>query len=277
MPDLITRERALRNLPSLTSPTAAEYLLLDALIAACSQAIERHCNRFFAIGLHDELYHGNGRSILCLGQLPVVSVERVAHDPTAVLRVTNTSAANQRASVKITETGLSLMRVASGVTTTSTLAFSTNVTLTSLATAIAALGNGWSATVITGYESFPSTDLRATQGAFACHGLQAELRLHVQELHDFDVDAERGYLIRRDSTFEGGAQHWRVVYAAGFATIPEAVQEACAEWVAALFWQSKRDPGLTQEAVPGAVSRSFRSDMPAMVRTLLGPYRLLRL
>src|SRR6266511_3763738 len=115
--DLITRERALRNIAGVTTPTAAENLLLDALCAACSQAVERHCNRSFAVQAYDELYDGNGAGALMRRQFPVLAVERVAYDPTAVLRVENSSASNQRASVKVTATGLTLTHVASGVTT----------------------------------------------------------------------------------------------------------------------------------------------------------------
>jgi hypothetical protein len=43
--------------------------------------------------------------------------------------------------------------------------------------------------------------------------------------------------------------------------------------VAALFWQSKRDPGLQQETVPGVVGRTPFSHMPPGVKALLAPYR----
>lgn len=277
MPDLITRERALRNLASVSAPTAADYLLIDGLIAACSQAVERYCNRSFAMCVFDELYSGNDRAVLILRNLPIASVERVAFAPTPVLQIANTSAANQRAAVQVADDGLVLTHVASGVTTTTTLAFASVVTLSSAASAVNALGSGWSATVVTGFGDRASSDLRASQGAFACRDAAADLRMHVEELRDFEVDSPRGYLLRRDGVFTGGIHAWRVIYSAGFTTVPEPVQEACAQWVAALYWQAKRDPNVTQEAIPGALSRSWQSDLPAMTRTLLRPYRLLRL
>ena len=60
---------------------------------------------------------------------------------------------------------------------------------------------------------------------------------------------------------------------AGFSDVPDEVQEACAAWVAELFWQTKRDPGLVSESIPGSVSRVVLRDMPASARMLLGPYR----
>jgi hypothetical protein len=39
-----------------------------------------------------------------------------------------------------------------------------------------------------------------------------------------------------------GIDNYRVQYQAGYLQIPNDVQEACAEWVAALFWQTKSNP-----------------------------------
>jgi len=38
------------------------------------------------------------------------------------------------------------------------------------------------------------------------------------------------------------------IYTAGYATIPEEVQEACAQWVAHLFWQTKENPAVYPDA-----------------------------
>ena len=102
----------------------------------------------------------------------------------------------------------------------------------------------------------------------------ANLKLHTSELAGFLVDAENGCLTRDDGfLWHGGLHAWRVVYRAGFSAVPDAVQEACAEWIAQLFWQSKRDPGLASEAIPGMVTRVALRDMPASAKLLLGPYR----
>src|SRR5207247_1983726 len=139
-PDLITRERALRNLANLASPTAAEYLAIDTMIRSASQAIEKYCRRSFAVAAYDELYSGNNSQTLLLRNYPIISIERVASNPTAVLTITNTSATNQRATVKVTTDGLDLTRVASGVSALSSLGFATYVTISSLKAAIDALG-----------------------------------------------------------------------------------------------------------------------------------------
>jgi hypothetical protein len=117
--------------------------------------------------------------------------------------------------------------------------------------------------------------LRPIQGARNAKDQSAELMLHTEELGDYDVDAEHGYLVRAGGWAEG-TNNYRVVYTAGYETVPEDVQEACAEWVAALFWQARRDPGLAQEQVPGAVSRTpvlATHGMPPHVKVLLAPHR----
>jgi hypothetical protein len=46
--------------------------------------------------------------------------------------------------------------------------------------------------------------------------------------------------------------------------------------VAALFYQTRRDPGFSQEQIPGVYSRTAAltvKGMPAQVKELLRPYR----
>jgi hypothetical protein len=272
MSDLITRARAIYNLDNRAT-TSNENTTLDALVTVVSRAIENFCWRTFAVTSYDELYPGTDRHELVLRNYPLTAVERVAHEPTGVLRVTNTSASNQRATVKVTATGLELIRVASGVATTSTIAFASQATLTALATAITALGNGWAGTVLDANNSLrASADLRSLQGAFNAMNVNADLKLHLSERSAYGVESERGMLLS-DCGWPGRADAWRVIYSAGYSSIPDAIQEACAQWVAQLFWQTKRDPGLASESIPGSVSRSMLRDMPATVRVLIAPYR----
>ena len=63
-------------------------------------------------------------------------------------------------------------------------------------------------------------------------------------------------------------------YVGGYAEIPEAVQEACAAWVAERFHLTKRDGASASLAVAGAVAQSWTQErVPARVRGLLAPYR----
>lgn len=73
-----------------------------------------------------------------------------------------------------------------------------------------------------------------------------------------------------------GINKFRVQYTAGYAAAPDDVQEACAEWVSVLFWQTKRDPCLTIESAIGAFSRGYllsKNAIPPHIKHLLDLYK----
>lgn len=283
MADLITLARAKTNIPSAV---AADDATIATLITAVSRAVERFCRREFVAAAHDELYSGTGSRRLPLWHYPILSVESVRHRPLPVLRIRNQNlASNQQARVSVTAGGLTLVRVASGVKTTDTsVTFAANGTVQALANAVNALGNGWEAEASGEHAAWPSADLRSPQGALDARGRFAELILHTAELAGYQIDDRRGWLIRvppwtdpepvaaDDGVWPAGVNNIRVQYTAGYAVVPEDVQEAAAEWVAMLFWQTRRDPGLKQEQIVGAVSRT-----PAPAIDSLPPHLAARL
>lgn len=252
MSDLITSARAKYGINQATF-TAAEDTTIAALVTAVSKAVRRYCRREFDSQSFDQLYSGDGGCSLPLDQYPILTVSRVAGSPASVLTVTNTSSANQRATVAVSSTGLTLVRVASGTTSTDTsVTFAGNVTVQAVKNAVNALGNGWSVSIPdTTYSLWPSADLRATQGAVSAKDADAPLRIFVEDVDDFTTDEARGWLIRPSGGWTAGVNNYRVVYTAGYSTVPEDVQEACAEWVAALFWLTKANPA-AYPALPAA-------------------------
>jgi len=297
--DLITLARAYQSIASLGG--SGQDAALAVLITACSDTVEKYCRRSFYARTIDELYDG-GRGCLQLREYPVQSVTWVRYGPEAVLEVKNTSALVQRATVAVGSTGLTLVSVASGVvtTTTSGLTYSGNVTLQALATAIAGV-SGWTAQVrgsATGdYGLWPSADLYVTpylgdgtqsQPAKNARGVWAGLRMHLSELEDYEFTPD-GVLYRQNAlpwpaglvSYEGGDAfprlpgYWRVKYTAGYTTIPEAVQEACARWVASSYYLWQRDPYVSQ-TVPasGTTAGYVHPGAPARdVADLLAPFR----
>ncbi len=283
MADLITLTRAKYNIYRAT--TSAEDTTLTELIKVCSGAIEKYCRRQFDSQDFDELYPGNAGDTLRLRHFPVSKVTRVAFDLTTVLTVKNTATStNQRATARVTSAGLELIRVASGTVTTDTsVTWAGNATLTAVASAVTALGNGWQGQVKGSYGSWRSADLRDFQGHLHALNVEAPLKIHVRELGEYDLDDKRGWLLRGNSfafpgdslNWFGGRNYWRVLYTAGWSTVPEDVQEACAEWVATLFWQTKRDPGSIMRRTADVTEQQGRQEayIPAYVRLLLRPYR----
>lgn len=261
MADLITSARAKYNINQATF-TTAENTTLSALVTAASKAVKRFCRREFDTQSFDELYGGSGDVNLQLAQYPLLSVSRVSTAPAAVLLIRNTDASTLRAAVAVTSVGLTLVRVASGTTTTDTsVTWSGNSTLLAVKNAVVALGNGWTARQPdASYASWPSSDLRAPQGPLDAKQREAALRLHVQDIDDFHVDAPHGWLVR-SAGWRRGVDNYRVVYSAGYDTVPEDVQEACAQWVSALYWETKNNPA------------AYPTLPPAGVVALLQPYR----
>jgi hypothetical protein len=278
--DLITQSR-LNDALNNRSLTTNETTTCTDLISAVSAAIKKYCRTDFTSTTYDELYSGGGQQKLLLRQKPIISIARVAYGPYAILRVTNNDSSNQRATVAVssatdtdvTGSRITLVRVASGVTTTDTsVTFAGSPTIQAVVNAINALGNGWVASCPnTTYNLWPSADLRI-QGALNCAaGSYAEIKMHCIELSDWQMDRKRGWLIRGINAlvtqwddpmavFTPGIDNYRVIYTAGYTTVPLDVQEACAEWAAALFWQTKSNP----VAVPATP--------PPHVALLLEPY-----
>jgi hypothetical protein len=146
--DLITLARAKQDIQSITDNS--QDALLTVLITAISDAIEKFCRRDFNSKSYDELYSGSGDHRLLLREYPIQSVQSVRYRLVTVLKITNTNQAlNQQARVSVTSTGLTLTRVASGVSTTDTsVTWAGNPTIQGVANAVNALGNGWSAQIV---------------------------------------------------------------------------------------------------------------------------------
>jgi len=224
------------------------------MIGACSDAIQKWCRRDFAVRGYDELYNGNGDRRLLLREYPLLSVESVRYRPVTVLKIINNAAStNQQARVTVTSTGLTLMRMASGVKSVdATAAYAGYPTLAGLANHISGLGSGWSAQVVGDsgqgggqgdYGLWPSSDLYVppsygsgtySQGALTCRGQYAELKMHTYELAGYQWDP-RGWLLRaipytdpellhpEDLIWPVGINNFRIQYTSGYPTIPEAV------------------------------------------------------
>jgi hypothetical protein len=304
--DLITLDRAKQDLPVTNDKNA----LVATLLTACSDAIAKYCRRDFVAKTYDELYNGTGTPKLFLREYPIQSVTWVRYRPVTVIKIINNqTTVNQQARVQITSTGLTLTRVASGVTTTNTITFASNVTINTLATAINALAGGWSAQIVgddgsgggTGdYGLWPSADLwvapsfgdgLTSQGNLTARGQNAEVKMHTYELAGYQFD-HRGWLLRaipytdpelqhpEDLVWPIGVNNFRIKYTAGYTTIPESVQEACAQWVAMLYYLTLRDPTIVQQSsAPAggtATSTSYGPILgapPPRVAALLAPYR----
>jgi hypothetical protein len=296
--NLIDLDRARQSIP--TSQDADEPTI-STFITAASNAIRRYCRRDFVQQTYDELYNGYGQRHLFLRQFPLLSVQSVRYRPVTVLKITNNLANTPQARVTVTNVGLTLNWVTNGVAQTDTSSlFATYPTIVALQNYLNSFGNGWSA-VGQGYDAWPSADIYcpngvsgsagtvpATQGALTAAGQFAELKMHTYELAGFQINQRGGWLLRaipytdpellhpEDLVWPTGINNFRVQYTAGFANIPDEVQEACAELVATWFVQRGRDLSFSHEALSGSYSFSIeaaKGQLPDRIRALLAQYR----
>ncbi len=276
---LVTLDRWVRN-PALAKANAAQPEYAAALVAAASDTVERYCHRRFGLASYREYLSGAGwpGQTLILPQTPVVSVDRVCTRAVPVLTVTAAASAGQLARVGTTvaadgsTAGVTLALTTAGVTLSTVV---TGLTLAAVASAIGATA-GWAATVTPGYEQYPAAELRPLQGPVPALGRAAVLAAYVEgdapSGEHTRLDAEAGILYGR---FPAGESNLRVDYTAGYAAVPEPVQEAVVRF-AQLAWQAaNRNPNLYQERL-GPYSATYTLDLPAtmdvQVRAWLGPF-----
>ena len=294
LPDLITTSRAMQN-ASLAALGGSNAGYLASLISAASDAIRRVCNRDFSQTAYTEYYSGGIyiRQPLRLRQFPVLEITRVATNPRPAIRVQNVDGGtNQRATVETTPTSLRVFRIASATPITNDLPFASYPTIASMASAINALGGGWAAQTLGEFANWPSADLKALQGAATALFGGRELELYTEDLQPFAcwppgdswgdgaqtpcgwrLDDETGELYGR---FPRGQLNLRIDYTAGFASIPQAVQEACVQLALDLFNAGLVNNTL-KKATLGAGSFELKDQtksatLSAKVGVLLAPY-----
>lgn len=276
---LISLERARLSVPAAA---AGDERLLAVLLDAASDAVRAWCDRDFVLREYDELVDGCYGERLLLRHYPVQGVQSVRGDPLSVLEVSNTASSNQVATVTPTRVGLELFRAASATGALDLVSWASSATLTAVVSAVNALGNGWSARCSSAWAGHPSPDLfvpvaDAERGAgLNAAGVWCGLRLHARPLSDY-LWHPNGWLERdAASGWAAGPQAWRVRYTAGHATVPAAVQEACAVWVAELMYLTSRDPGLASLSTAGLSTQTWQraeADPPPRARALLEPFR----
>ncbi len=300
--------------------TDAQRDFLPYLVAAASNSIRRWCmDRNFDLRTYTQCYPVALDGSVRLYQIPVNQVTRVQSQPQVALTVSNTSSSVQVAQVYFsytgqaggygtnaeTPTGITLAWSSSGVASSSTVLFASNMTISDLTNLINAVGSGWTASTDNVLGLWPVTELvggYVGQGA----GLNASpasgaifnvlLDLNGCQL----ADQQTGFLwVGRqyagigprwgpgwDSMDWGGSPQGlgqvKVTYSAGFTTIPPAIQLAVAQMVRdQLLWQ-RINPYLESETADeysyktrtGGTQGMSTTGMTPTVMQLISPYRL---
>ncbi len=278
-PDLVTGPYAAQLLASLAL-TPAQLEMIPTLITAASNAIRSWCNRNFAQAVYIEDCPVELNGTIRLKNPPINQITRVQAQPTPVLTVINPSTSVQAARCYFTVTGdvtggqtitgLTLMSVSSGVSTTTPIAYTANETISGLAAAIGAV-SGWVAVADPVLGLWPVTELLEgliAQGAalpdqgatFSVLGTDLTgVRFHPddgqltgiiwtgQQYSGFGPRWGPGWNEFDDISQNSGWGSVRVTYNGGFAKIPPQIQLGCVELVKLQLQRLKTDMLLITE------------------------------
>lgn len=312
--DLITIPFARAALSDYTlTPTQIEFL--PSTITAASNAVKRWCgDRDFIQQDYVEEYDITLYGTVMLNQPPNY-IKRIQSSPSTVLTIQNTSASVQEAYVNTNYTGdqttvtvnpvtgqmvpgptivgLNLNRISNGTLTTTAVNFSANETIGTLAAAVTAVGNGWTASVDSGYTAWPVTELIGLQTpGDAIQG--ATYDVYTKELgNDASLDPTMTGLLRVGRQYRGLGPKWgpswlefdnpgrstgrvKVTYNAGFATVPMIVQKCVASVAKNILTVLALDHSLKSEQAEeySYTTRDEVELLPSQDRQALAFYRI---
>lgn len=286
---------------TLAGLNASNPAYLESIIGYASGAIEKYCMRKFASASYISYQSGGGFPYqqLQLRQFPVTAINRIGTCPTGVITINNSSSSNQRATVstQIDSNGatasVTLLSVNSAVPTTVVLTAPAYPTLQQLANAVIALGNGWGASVYTGYAQWATADLRPLEGAATALGAGTTLAIYIEDYTSnilaggwgpwtgCDISSEAWRLDQEAGIVTGyfpqGTSNIRVDYTAGFVTIPEDIQQQVLRLCAMQYESDRRDSAVLNQKI-GPYSVTFSEKVIGMIQNTdvgksLEPYR----
>lgn len=257
---LITVDRASELIPNFNG---TDTDVLTDIVNAASDTVCRYCNRDFVLTTYDEVYDGTGDYNLLLNQYPITEIQRVAYTYQQTTMIRNTDSLVTRASWRLDGTtdsppvpnNLTLISAKGGVITTivigpitsssptvtinggSPTTISQMLTYADLAAAINTYGGayGWNAQALGQFTTWPLADTRSPQGAFEARWFgNSYLMLHAWGLQDFDFNPDVGEIVSAQG-FDWGYRNYRVIYQAGYVTVPEPIQQATAALAVAVY------------------------------------------
>ena len=263
--------------------TSTDDAVLEAAIDRATSRIESYLERNIRSREYAEWRSGEGVSTIRLYQWPVTQVTSVFSGNYAALVVGKGVTTDVRASIAINqETGTNacvLNRTDSlGANTTTSLSFGTYPTTAGLAAAIGST-TGYTCTL---GKNLRSVQLRPRAGADC---VLANVTLYAADTpSEFTYDYERGRLTIDRSWFA----YWPldkgvmpspmksvlIEYTAGYATVPEDIEQACIDVASMLYRDRRRDGNLVSEGLGDySYTRATAQEMNARLDTLLARWK----
>ena len=319
--DLVTTAQVQSALAQVL-PTDQGYLA--TAITAASRAVQRYCRRWFLLQTYLEIrtpqagqWDKGDPDLILLSQYPVVGGVRLRTGRQNAIQIVNSdNVSNQEAyvafatsgnpDIALTNTGLTLTRVASGVQTQNTVSWTTTppyTTVQSVVNSINALGGGWVATLQSAaLANLGAYNLYGSEGASgALTSSRCILSVFSRDLSFARIDVASGTIfLGADASgygnygsglgsdwfwptgidSAGGASNFRpevlCVYQAGYATIPEDVQTAVFAVIKAILQETQTDTRYRSQTAGDASSELAEIGervMPQAIKKLLAPWR----
>lgn len=166
-PDLVSLPYVAQLLGNL-SLSAAQMECLPTLITAASNAVRKHCNRYFTVSTLIQMCPVELDGTIRLAAPPVQVMMRVQGNPATAISITNGTATSAWVSAQTTGntytnslvvTGIVLNWQYGGITTSQPIVFTANETISSLANAVGTVGNGWAAVADPILGAWPVTEV----------------------------------------------------------------------------------------------------------------------
>ena len=311
---------------ALAAVLPSDTSFLASLITAASLAVQRWCRRWFNAQTFIEIrqpqpgqWDKGENDLLMLGQYPIIGTPMLRGGLTNALLVSNTSNANQEAyvgfttsgdpQISLTNTGLSLTSVASGVQTVATVAWTTTPPYTTLQGAMDSINalsaQGWTATLqspslagLGAYQLYGSTAyadaltagggamLSVFQRPLRCAGVEADTGMVWLAPGAMGGGYGAGASGYADWMFDGGSPsggNYRAPvlcqYVGGFSVIPQDVQTATCLVIKALLQATQTNTTYQSETVgdwSGTLAEAAERVFPAEAKKLLSTYRAYR-
>ena len=273
---------------NLSISTDTDRQAVNLLIASAVEFVERVCNRHFKEAEYDKVFTVLQDGSVLLANPPISAISRLCAFSLVWATIANTSGSIPIANYSTTESGLQLIHYAAGVKVKATLAYSDYPTLGQLATAVAALGNGWSMSITSGKTDYPSTDLIAMQvgnakgggnlsawedytGTFAnmIYGPTAGIAF------DRGISYDTSYSLEPQAGFLRGfirGSKVRAIYTGGWSDPPEPIKQVVASLVTSAF---NGPEGRIKSETLGSYSYSLEdaSKLPASDQRVLAYYK----
>jgi len=251
--------------------------LIDDLVNRATNAIEQYCDVNFTYDTYRERYDGDGSTDLLLKQFPIGEIKLLSTGLTDAIRITNTSSDAYHAYIRVTPTTM-VLNIQGGANDGSDSLTLTDYTLTTLVTAINALGKSWAATLqLSTYGVWNAEEILECSGV-ECRDNYGYVQCPYEPETDFKIYEKQGR-VHLPVGFSSGHQNVTVRYAAGYSVMPDDLIQICLDLVNVYYKSRKTDSTVRAEKL-GDHSIAYAAeggggarDIPQHIRRRLAPYK----